>query len=226
MDLGNLMHLDSLKIIVCSEQALQPIKSWQNISVEVSPDLKSWTEIFILAGKEMIVPLDRGKPFRYLRLPVTPESISEIEGYLQGKQVDREGWRASNLFSPYRQVRASGAFRKSFVLDEIPEGSYLAVALNGRHGDEGAYAALRVNGKPVGAPDRSPSYRCNAWEYPVVKTDSNYTYYIPLTADMKGASLDAIVLVMKNGVSEFKPEVWITAYPIPYEKKKLVLTAK
>jgi hypothetical protein len=28
---------------------------------------------------------------------------------------------------------------------------------------------------------------------------------------------------MKDGVTEFKPEVWITAYPIPYEKKELVL---
>ena len=27
----------------------------------------------------------------------------------------------------------------------------------------------------------------------------------------------------KEGSEELKPEVWLTAYPIPFEKKKLVL---
>jgi len=83
-----------------------------------------------------------------------------------------------------------------------------------------------VNGKPVGAPDRSVSYRCNPWEYPVDTTDSDYTYYFPLTGEMKGARIDAVVLVMKNGLQEFKPEAWITTYPIPYEKKELILYAR
>ena len=167
--------------------------------------------------------LDPDKPIRYLRFPGTPEKVLEIEGYLNGKPVDRTLWRASNLFSLYRQVRAKSAFEFNFVLNEIPKGSYLAIALNGRHGIEGAYAALRVNGKLVGAPDRSISYRSNSWEYPVPLSDSNYTYYFPLTEDMKGAAIDAVILVMKDGVAEFKPEVWITAYPIPYEKKELTL---
>ena len=223
LDLGAVTRLDSMKIIVGDEQALQPFKSWEAIRVEVSADLKNWTRILILAGKEMILILDPDKPIRYLRFPGTPERILEIEGYFNGKPVDRTSWRASNLFSPYRYVTAQAAFESSFVLNEIPKGSYLTVALNGRHGNEGAYASLRVNGKPVGAPDRSPSYRCNAWEYPVRMSESNYTFYFPLTEEMKGARIDAVVMVMKNGVTEFKPEVWITAYPIPYEKKELVL---
>jgi hypothetical protein len=113
------------------------------------------------------------------------------------------------------------AFETSFVLKQIPRGSYLAVALNGKHGDEGVYAAIRVNGKPSGAPDRSLSYRTNSWEYPVQTSDSNYTYYIPLTAEMIGAKIDVVVLLMKNGTSEFKPEAWITAYPVPYETRVL-----
>ena len=120
-------------------------------------------------------------------------------------------------------VTAKKAFESSFVLNEIPKGSYLAIALNGRHGNEGAYAAIRLNGKLVGAPDRSISYRSNAWEYPVPMSDSNYTYYFPLTEEMKGVQIEAVILVMKDGVAEFKPEVWITAYPIPYEKKELIL---
>jgi hypothetical protein len=223
LDIGKSTRLDSIRITVDGEHGLQPYKSWEALRLQVSDDLKNWSQIQILAGKNMTLPLDREKPIRYLRFPGSPEKVLEIEGYLNGKPVDRTIWRASNLFSPYRQVTPKAAFESSFVLNEVPKGSYLAVALNGRHGNEGAYAALRVNGKPVGAPDRSLSYRSNSWEYPVPANESNYTYYFPLTDDMKGAKIDAIVLVMKDGVTEFKPEVWITAYPIPYEKKELVL---
>lgn len=223
LDLGEVTPLDSLKIIVGDEQALQPFKSSEAIRIQVSADLKTWTQIQLLAGKEMILPLERESPMRYLRFPGSPEKVLEIEGYLNGKPVDRTNWRASNLFSPYRQVSAKAAFESSFVLKEIPKGSYLAVALKGKHGNEGAYAALRVNGKLVGAPDRSLSYRSNTWEYPVAKNESDYTYYFPLTEEMAGAKIAAVVMVMKDGVSEFKPEVWITAYPIPYEKKELLL---
>lgn len=158
-----------------------------------------------------------------LAFPGSPERVLEIEGYLNSRAVDRTLWRASNLFSPYNQVTAKAAFESSFVLNEMPKGSYLAIALNGRHGNAGAYVALRVNGNPVGAADRSLSYRSNTWEYPVPRSDSNYTYKFSVTPDMIGAMIDAVVMVMKDGVPEFKPEVWVTAYPIPYEKKEVVL---
>jgi hypothetical protein len=225
LDMGKPTGLDSLRFIIGDEQALQPFKSWEPLRIEVSADLKVWTPVLILAGPVLTVPLDAAKPVRYVRLPGSPERVVEIEGFRNGQPVDRSLWRASNLFSPYRQVTPKEAFEVSFVLKQIPSGSYLAIALNGKHGDEGAYAAIRVNGKPVGAPDRSLSYKSNAWEYPVPRTESNYTYYIPLTPDMVGAKIDAVVLVLKNGVSEFKPEVWVTAYPVPYEKIEMILKA-
>ncbi len=223
VDLGELTPMDSLKIIIGDEQELQPLKSTEAVKVQVSQDLKSWSQILILAGKVMIIPLEREYPIRYIKFPSSPEKVLEIEGFLNGKPIDRAHWRASNLFSPYQQVTAKEAFESRFELNEIPKGSYLAIALNGRHGNEGAYAALRVNGRPIGAPDRSVSYRSNVWEHAVPMDDSNYTYYFPLTEDMKGAKIEAVIMVMKDGVSEFKPEVWITAYPIPYEKKELEL---
>jgi hypothetical protein len=38
---------------------------------------------------------------------------------------------------------------------------------------------------------------------------------------MAGAKIDAIVLVTKNGVQEFSPEVWVTAYPVPFERIRM-----
>ena len=101
--------------------------------------------------------------FRYLTFAPTPFRIAEIIGYCDGKQVDRSSWRASNLYSQYvdawnLKFYAKKAWYRCFTLNNIPENSYLSIAINGKHGVEGAYAALKVNGKYVGCPDRSPSF--------------------------------------------------------------------
>ncbi|MCP4311266.1 MAG: hypothetical protein GY790_08395 [Bacteroidetes bacterium] len=223
LDLGEKVSLDKLVIRVKDEQALQPFKSWEAIRAEVSSNLKDWEQITFLAGLDMEIDLDPNKAIRYMRLQGTPENIYEIEGYRNGKAVERDKWSASHHFSAYRRNPAREAWEYSFMLDEVPSGSYLAIALNGKHGVEGAYAAIRVNGIAIGAPDRSVSYSINQWEYPVRRRDSNYTYYIPLSEEMTGAKIDAVVLTMKDGISEYKPEVWITSYPIPFGKKELLL---
>jgi len=68
------------------------------------------------------------------------------------------------------------------------------------------------------------SFPANTWEYPARKRSSNYTYYVPLTKDLKGAKIDAVVLGLKNGSDNSKPEIWITAYPAPYGERMVTLT--
>lgn len=223
IDFGEEISVDKLIINVKDEYSLQAYKSQEAVRAYISNNLEDWKEVVFLAGKKMEINLNVENRIRYIRLNGTPSRIFEINAFLKGKKLNRSKWRGSNLFARYSRIRAEKAWEYSFSLDEIPSGSYLAIALQGKHGIEGAYAAIRVNGKAVGAPDRSVSYISNTWEYPVRKKDSNYTYYIPLTEDMVGKKIDAVVLGMKNGISEFKPEVWITAYPIPFVKKKLVL---
>ena len=179
-----------------------------------------------MADKEIVMHLDGKEKIRYIRFRGTPEIVQEIEGYLGLKKLSRRKWRGSHLFARYSRVRARKAWQHSFTLNEIPKGSYLAIALNGEHGIEGAYAAIRVNGKPVGAPDRSVSFPGNGFENPPRKRSSNYTYYVPLTEDMKGAKIDAVILGMRGGTDKFKPEVWLTTYPTPYSEMMLSLTEK
>lgn len=223
IDFGKPLAIDELIIEVGSEYALQPWKTNEAVSLQVSANLKDWTEIKVLISKSLKIKLDPETPVRYVRFNGTPDKICEITGFLKGVPLNRDEWRSSNLFSGYRRVTAQKAWSTSTVLNEIPKGSYLAVCLNGEHGIEGAYAAVRVDGQPVGAFDRSPSYPTNPWEYPVIKSESNYTYYVPLTADMKGKKIDLVVLGMKGGKSSFKPEAWLTCYPTPYVQKELIL---
>ena len=224
IDLGEAINLDTLIVKPGSEYALQPFKYDETIWASVSSDLKNWTEMPLVAGKEIVMNLDPKRKLRYVRFNGTPDKIVEIQGYYDGTELNRAKWRASTLFSRFSRVSPRKAWQHTFTLNEIPRGSYLAIALNGEHGIEGAYAAIRVNGEPVGAPDRSVSFPANTWEYPARKRSSNYTYYVPLTEDMKGAKIDAVVLGLKNGSDNFKPEVWITAYPAPYSQRLLTLT--
>jgi hypothetical protein len=146
-----------------------------------------------------------------------------VEAFRGDKKLGRSEWRASNLFHAYSQKQAEAAWSLSFVPEEIPKNAYLAVALSGRHGNEGAYAALRVDGKPIGAPDRAVSYPSNTWEYFNVERDSDYTYYFPLSQSVKGKKVDIVVSILEGGCNEVTPEAWITAYPIPYESRELKL---
>jgi hypothetical protein len=215
--------MDSLIVEVGSEHALQPWKSGEAVILEVSDDLGEWREIRILAEHRMSIKLDPRKPVRYVRFRGTPEKVSEIQGFRNGKALDRSAWRGSNLFGPYNRIKAEQAWSATTIIGEIHPGTYLAVALEGEHGVEGAYAALRVDGQPAGASDRSPSYPVNPWEYPVAEAGSHYTYYIPLSKEMEGKNLEIFVLGMRGGVTEFQPTAYLTCYPKPYRKMELKL---
>jgi hypothetical protein len=223
IDLGAVTQVDKLVVRTGDEHALQPFKHDETIHAAVSADLATWTSMPLAAGAEIVLEFAPGTALRYIRFEGTPDKIVEVEGFRNGKPLARAAWRASQLFASYPRVRAARAWQHSFTLSEIPDGAYLAIALNGEHGVEGAYAALRVNGRPVGAPDRAVSYPCNPWEYPPNRKAANYTYYVPLTAKMRGARIDAVVLGLRAGTAKFTPEVWLTAHPAPRRGRLLTL---
>jgi hypothetical protein len=111
----------------------------------------------------------------------------------------------------------------SFELDEIAPNSYLCVAINGKHGVEGAYAAARIEGDLVGAPDRAVSYPSNTWEYVNARRDENYTYYIPVDSEDVGKQIEVFVMGYDKENLQFSPEVWISSYPVPYRTLTLEL---
>lgn len=229
VDFGETLSLDSLVLRIKSRHDPFISKSLHAFAednrAEVSPDLIRWIPAGQWSGKGSyaMVRLPTDEPMRYLRIFGAPMRIAEVEGYLDGRMVDRSKWRASNLFHAYEDRPAIHAWSHSFTLKEIPEGSYLALALPGRHGNEGAYATLRIDDRLVGAPDRAVSYPCNPWEYKNVDSESNYTYYFPLNRKMEGCRIEAMVLVLRKGVNAIKPELYITAYPAPMKAMDLTL---
>ena len=230
LDMGKVESLDEIIIKMRDRQEYDLNPEMNSFSkqayAEVSNDLAQWDTVQMdYKGKGTIarIRLNPNKPVRYLRITGAPRRIAEIEAYKDERAVDRKDWRASNLFNNYSENPATSAWKLDFTLDELATNSYLAVALNGKHGNEGAYAALKIDGNYVGAPDRAVSYPSNTWEYFNVESESNYTYYFPLRSDYVGKKIQIFILGLKNGVTEFKPDVWITAYPDYREKVLLEL---
>lgn len=220
VDFGELTILDKL-ILRDTSTDFSPEKA------EVSTDLKTWMTITISKENNhdfILTQFPPDEPTRYLRIDDSPDQVAEIEGFRGSIRLGRSKWRASNLFGPYAKAPTVAAWSLSFVLDEAPKGSYLAIPIIGRHGKEGAYAALRINGKSMGAPDRALSFPSNVWEYCNAESDSDYTYYVSVTKEMLNKKIDAVVLILKGGRNDVKPELWITAYQAPFETKELVLT--
>lgn len=224
LDLGKVQHVDKIIVTVPDVFSLSPMKEAEGNIVEVSTDLKSWEPITYLAGTEMTIPV--GKSVRYLRFRSFARQIAEIEGLAAGKKLDRSNWKASNLFTHPARMRAVKAWKSTITLDEVPANSYLCVPINGVHGKEGAYVAAKIDGKLVGAPDRAPSMLCNPWEYFASGPSKNYTYYIPMKEEYIGKSIEIFVLGYDKANLNYKSEVWISAYPYPWERTKLVLERK
>lgn len=247
LDMGEKQQLNKLVIESFDEYSITPLKSLEGVEAYVSADLKSWKPITFMAGPKMEIDLKDAGEVRFVRFSPCPIRLSEVSGYKDGKKVDNSRWRASNLFRPYGSATclAQKAWKSEITLDEIPDGAYLCVAVNGYHGYEGAWAGLKIDGEYVGCPDRAPSFTSNTWEYKSAGSDKNYTYYLPLTKDMAGKKIEAYVLALNRNMDysnsdrpddgdrkgtitgqRISPEIWLSAYPMPLKEKTLKMEMK
>lgn len=224
LDLGEITKLDSLVIYVPDNFSLHPLLPEEGNYVEISSDLKEWKTITYIARKKIVIPIE--DLARYFRFKYQPQQIVEIEGYSEGELLERSNWRASNLFAHADRMKCVKTWNTSFTLDELSNNSYLSVALNGKHGIEGAYVAAKIDGKLVGAPDRAPSYPSNTWEYVNAERGANYTYYIPFKDEYIGKKIEIFVMAYEKDKLNITPEVWISSYTGGKEKIRLELIRK
>lgn len=221
LDLGEELQVDSIILKVNNEYELQPLMFDEGNFARISSDLKKWKTLTFIADTTMKILV--GEKMRYLKINPYPDAFAEVEVYSNGKKLPDGNFRASNLFADDDVMKCKAAFSDSFTLKEVAKNSYLCVAVNGEHGVEGAYAALKIDGQYVGAPNRATSYPANPWENTTVKSGSNYTYYFPLTENIKDKKIEVYVLGYDTDKLNFKPEVWLTAYPIPYQEKLMTI---
>ncbi|MBI9035637.1 MAG: hypothetical protein JEZ03_14335 [Bacteroidales bacterium] len=224
LDLGEIREVDSIIIRVPDEYSLQPYLRGEGNYADVSSDLISWKEIVFLAGKEMKIEINNA--IRYLRLDVFPDRISEIEVWKDNDKISSKGFRASNLFARPSYMNPVKSWKLVSKVDQIYEGSYLCIAINGEHGKEGAYAGVKIDGEFYGCPDRASSFPSNTWEFVNSGRDKNYTYYFPLEKWMEDKVIEVYVMAYEEGKIDLLPELWLTSNPAPFVKKRLLLERK
>lgn len=228
IDFGDVIRPDRIELIVPHPYGLNDLLEGEGGSwAEVSADLKRWTTIPFVHGETNNVAVPKGLGVRYVRFFNFNCCLSEVNAYSGTKALPRGRWRASNLFGTYAKMKFTKAWSGGIRVEEAVTGAYLCVALNGKHGAEGAYAALRTKeGGTIGAFDRATSFPCNPWEGTSCRRDSNTTYYFRLTPEMVGKDLDVVVLAKAEADDRLVPEVWQTAPGAPFVTKQLVLTEK
>jgi hypothetical protein len=207
-----------LRIDLGGEQRLAALvidgpKAGDIAGAQASLDLATWFDLAVVAGHDRATLTPPAKAFRYVRLD--PKACDPGEISAPGSGADRSTWRASNLFAAYAGRRATAARSATITLTEAAPGSRICIALHGKHGRDGAWAAARSDGKIVGCPDRAVSFDCNPWEYDgrIRQVDSGYTYYLPVTAEMIGKPLELVVLTLAGGSDDYRAEAWITPGP-------------
>ncbi len=176
-------------------------------------------------GKQRYVEFSLdGHPVKYIRLHGVPLHVLDVAARKGGTWIDDlSRWRLNYLFERLHYSPVEMALHARVVLHEIAAGSFLCVPIFGVHGEEGAYASFKIDGMPVGAPDRAPSYNGHAWEAAIRVSASNYTYYLPLVQDYVNKPIDVYVLGLKGNPHDFDAEVWITVRGPPLVSKELVL---
>lgn len=255
VDFGKPITIDTLTILVDDGESgrkdprrrrFPEPKKPDTYIAEVSPDRITWKPAKVtVTDTEIKFNIPTDTKVQYLRTNALPLHAKDIKGSLAGVDLSTNGWSHSYLFDRMANRPAVKAFSLKFTLPEYVEGSYICVPLEGKHGVEGAYAAMRSSqeiraelsprgsgiirgqiNEYIGAPRRATSYQSNVWEAGVRRSDKNYTYFIPVTKEMIGTDLEVVVLAFDKDNLDFKPGAWITANPIPMVKKQLVLTRK
>ncbi len=147
-------------------------------------------------GKKQTATYTVNGKARYFRLPCPMDRIFSFTAYdMDGNKIDLSAAHANNTLAPFDKV----SFTESRTLtvafpEDYADGAYLAIGTDGIHGEEGVYCAIEVDGKVVGATDRACSFPVNNWEYKVATPEVGFTYYFPLTDDMKGKEVKLIAL--------------------------------
>lgn len=237
-DFGGVIDADSIVIEYFDpeENELYEIPR-QRISAtaDVSTDLADWSSAYLDSASVVekatvdavitcvhnIVPCEGVRrrvvykvnaPVRYVRIPKGYHHIYSIRAEKNGAAVELTAPRVLNMYPSYRDVSLAGyrCGEVSIPADGIREGSFLSICFDRYCGHEGMFVTAEVDGKLYGCPDRSPSYLGNPWESPIGRADyPHYTFYLPVTDEMKGKSVKLHVTYVDEKGVDTAPEVYL-----------------
>ncbi len=142
----------------------------------------------------------RVAPFRYLRIPEPVDHIFSVRVFRGEEELLPPAPRLNNLFPPYGRKKPKAVSLGEFVLPKLPLHPYLAVAIEGKTGNENVVCCAEIAGVRRAFPSRAPAYYANPYEYPVHPVEGNYTFFLPLSPDSEGKTVKIYALFAENAV--------------------------
>ena len=219
-DFGGILSADTIEIEFFDAEGKEPETFASQIvrdEAEISSDLNRWQKAplckvetlgaqkqeYFTYYSDILTTMDgvrkkavynANAPFRYLRIPNPIDRIYSIKLFKDGREVQLPAPRVNNLFAPYSKKRTRAAAEGKFRLGSLPLHPYLAVACEGKTGNENVVCCATIGGERVGFPLRAPAYPANPYEYPVHPVDGHYTFYLPLNQSQAGEEVQITVL--------------------------------
>ena len=68
-----------------------------------------------VAPDVLTIEMPKGNPARYIRLDRGTIEPTEVQGFRDGTAVDRQGWKATNLFDSYAARTATAAWQATIA---------------------------------------------------------------------------------------------------------------
>lgn len=195
VDLSDWNASGKVELSVEKENAVSPV---------IIETLHTFTEA---KGKLMKAVYSVGK-LRYFCLPEPMDRIYSVKLYSGESEIELKNPKVNNLLAPWGKKTVAKVLYGEIALSEVCDGDYLAVALNGKHGVEGAYCVAEIGGELVGFPSRASDYPANVWEYKVAERDSNYTYYLPLDSSLAGKKIGVYTILCNEDETEINADVY------------------
>lgn len=175
------------------------LKDWQSsdfVKISVSDDdytakIIKFTAhtLYDLHGKKVVASYGIGGKMRYLRIENPVDRIYAVRLLKDGKTIETPSAFASNMQAHYRFKKTAVLKQNEFILPEYKNGSSVAVAVEGIHGEECVYCVAEIDGKLCGFPKRAPDYKANQWEHAVCGSDKNNTFFLKLPDGMQGKAI-------------------------------------
>ncbi|MBQ2277947.1 MAG: hypothetical protein II333_05195, partial [Clostridia bacterium] len=216
VDLGETVDCDAIEIEYYSTDGAneQQIKRQSApVSAEISADLCGWNAVsleeerdggaytmeFVRDSVHNILTDEgcrktavyTGGRVRYFRMDAPVDRVFAFRVMKDGEDITPASAKVNNLMAPYAK-KTTTAVKKVTVKPE--KTGRLAAAVNGKHGTEGVYCAAVIDGTPAGFPERAPSYPSNVWEHLVRLQDHDNTYFMDITPDLVGKTIEVYAL--------------------------------
>ena len=168
---------------------LDEMDTWQE-NVRISVPRFSKHTIYETDGRLLRAVYPVNGPMRYFRLSEPMDRIYHFRVLKDGKPLDIANAHGNNMQAHYFK-RPTCVLKSGVVhLPEDCRDAFLAIAVEGEHGDEGVYCCASLDGKYLATNKRAPDYKANIWEHRVCPASSYTTHYIPLPADAAGKQVE------------------------------------